>query len=1080
MKKLGLILVLLLLTDCINKKSDVALLFSKKINTYTKVNFKNNISDDTTYNIVNYLYYYNGGGVAIGDINNDSLPDIYFVSNRGENKLYLNEGNLKFKDITASASVKGSSDWNTGVTMVDINNDGLLDIYVCAVTGLLDFKGHNELFINNGDGTFTEKSSAFGLDFKGYSTQAYFFDYDKDGDLDTYLVNHAVHTKTSHGPALIRKKRSGLVGDVLLRNDNQKFNNISEESNIFGGVNGYGLSASIADFNNDGWDDIYVCNDFHEDDYYYLNNQDGTFKESLASNFAYTSRFSMGSDAADINGDGYQDLITLDMLPDNEKVLKESDGDVSYDIQTFLIEQGYHKQYARNMLQMNTDSNYFEETGLYNNIAATDWSWAPLIADFNQDGHQDLFISNGIYKRPNNLDFMRFIANSFKNKPKNRSKNDWLINSLKEMPEGKAPNHIYEGNSKTFVKRTGEWIDNTPTLSNGAIYADLDLDGDLDIVTNNLNDYAAIYENNTNVSKNYIKLKFNYSVNNRYGIGTKAILYSKDKKQSKQLFLSRGFISSVEPKLHFGLGNETVIDSLLIIWPDNTFQKINNPEINQEINIKHTIGNLIYNYQNNTKKNTIFNKTELINYIHSEDDYNDFNHEKLIPYKVSTSGPALATGDINNNGYKDIFIGNSSGKKAQFYINNGVKFTQISIPEIENDSLSEDTDAIFFDIDNDKDLDLYVVSGINSKRNSTDENDRLYINEGKRHFVKSKGNIPDNLMNGSCVKAYDYDNDGDVDLFIGNRSDPNDFGAIVNSFLLNNNGKGKFLIDKQFSLKSKVTDAVWEDLNNDGIKDLIVSTEWDTPKIYINKNGVLKEKSVNQALNGLWQTVTTYDIDSDGDQDIVLGNWGLNIKFQASKETPLNMYHSDFDNNGKKETVLAYNIDGTYYPVNSKDELSSQMNYISKKFVNYKEYANQPIEKIIGAEKLTKADLYKVHTFASGYLINNNGNFEEFVKLDTPFQLSPIMSFLKIYDNQLLVAGNFYGLNTYHGIFNSNNGYLIYQDSTKENFQYKKAIYLGLDLYKNQTRKMAIIKIKNKNLLLTLQNNDSLKTYYFK
>jgi len=1065
-----------------DKKNKSSLLFSKKHHTYTNVFFENKISDDPTYNIVNYLYYYNGGGIAVGDINNDNLPDVYLVSNKGENKLYINQGSLQFKDITESAGIKGTSDWNTGVTMVDINNDGFLDIYVCAVTGYLDFKGHNELFMNNGDGTFTEKSKEFGLDFKGYSTQSYFFDYDKDGDLDTYIVNHAVHTKSSHGPALIRKKRSDFVGDVLLRNDNQKFTNVSKEANIYGGANGYGLSASIADFNNDGWDDIYVCNDFHEDDYYYVNNQDGTFKESLASYFSYTSRFSMGSDVADINGDGFQDLITLDMLPNNEKILKESEGDVSNDIQTFLLKQGYHRQYARNMLQLNINGNYFIETGLYNNIAATDWSWAPLIADFNQDGYQDIFITNGIYKRPNNLDFMKYISNSFKNKSRNKSKDDWLINSLKEMPDGKVANQIFEGNSNRFINRTGDWIDNTPSLSNGAVYVDLDLDGDLDIITNNLNDFTTIYENNTDNSKNYLKIKLNYTKKNKKGVGSKAVVYSGGKNQLKQLFTSRGFISSVEPKLHFGIGKDTIIDSLLIVWPNNTYQKIINPSINKEIEIEYASNNPTFNYK--TKFNEpIFKKENIINFVHQEDNYNDFNYEKLIPYKISTGGPAIAIGDINNDGFEDLFLGNSSGNKPQLFSNNGKILKKIKIPEIEKDSLFEDVDAVFFDADNDSDLDIYVISGINSKRDSIYENDRLYLNNGKGNFTKVKNNIPNNYLNGSCVKPYDYDNDGDIDLFIGNRSNPNDFGATVNSYLLNNDGKGNFSIDQSFSLNSKVTDAVWDDLDNDGTKDLIISTEWDAPKIFINKNGALKIKPNNQKINGLWQTVITFDIDSDGDKDILLGNWGMNNKFNPTEEFPLHMYHSDFDNNGKKETVLAYAINNKYYPVNSKDELSGQMSYISKKTEQYKDYVNQPIEKIIGIEKIAKANLNEIHTLSSGYLVNNNGNFEEFVEFDSSLQLSPIKAFLNYPPNEsskiLLVAGNFHDLPTYHGIFSSNQIFLISQDSTKH--FYKKANNnLGKYLYKSQTRKMVILNIKNKKILIALQNNDSIKTFSFK
>ena len=448
---------------------DKPFLLNKLSEKISGIDFKNILTEDLEHSIINYIYFYNGGGVSAGDINNDGLPDLYFVSNQGENKLFLNKGNLTFEDISKKAKIDSASDWNTGTTMVDINNDGFLDIYVCTVSGLLDFKGRNELFINNGDNTFTERAQEYGLDFEGFSTQAYFFDYDKDGDLDVYIVNHATHTITSHGKASLRNKRAPFVGDVLLKNNNGKFTDVSEKAKIFGGVNGYGLSASIADFNNDGWDDIYVCNDFHEDDYYYINNQDGTFREELKKSFSTISRFSMGSDVADINGDGFQDLITLDMLPNDERVLKETEGDdAMYNMQEKLRKQGYKDQYSRNTLQINEKGDYFYETALLNNVADTDWSWSPLFADFDNDGHQDLFISNGINRRPNGLDFKKYVSSTFKQKSEAESL-DWLFKSINEMSSGKVTNEIYKGNSNTIKKKTGSWTDLKPSLSTGAI-----------------------------------------------------------------------------------------------------------------------------------------------------------------------------------------------------------------------------------------------------------------------------------------------------------------------------------------------------------------------------------------------------------------------------------------------------------------------------------------------------------------------------------------------------------------------------------------------------------------------------------
>ncbi|BAO76730.1 VCBS repeat-containing protein [Winogradskyella sp. PG-2] len=1041
------------------------------------IDFANLVSEDAEHSIINYIYYYNGGGVASGDINNDGYPDLFFVSNTGDNKLYINKGDLKFEDISEKANISGEASWQTGVTMVDINNDGLMDIYVCAVSGLLDFTGHNELFINNGDGTFTEKAKDYGLDFEGYSTQAYFFDYDKDDDLDVYIVNHAVHTTLSHGRADLRYKRAPLVGDVLLNNSNGKFTDVSEKANIFGGVNGYGLSASIADFNNDGWDDIYVCNDFHEDDYYYLNNQDGTFKESLGEAFSTISRFSMGSDATDINGDGYQDLMTLDMLPKNERVLKETEGDdAMFNMQVHLKKLGYKDQYSRNMLQLNNSGDYFEETAFLNKVADTDWSWSPLFADFNNDGHQDLFISNGILRRPNGLDFKKYVSSAFKG----RTQEDglkWLFNSINEMTSGKVTNEIFEGNSKNFKSKTGVWIEDKPNLSNGSIYIDLDRDGDLDIVTNNFGETAGLYENTINGSKNYIALDFEYKGQNIEGIGLKAIVYNNGKHQLKQLFKSRGFLSSLDSNLHFGLNEASSIDSIQIIWPNNEYQTIINPEVNKNLVIRYASKNESYNYNYLLDSKSTFKKENLIDFTHKEDNYNDFVEEKLIPYKISTFGPALAKADFDGNGFEDIFIGNSSGEASKLYLNSGSKFTRSSQPVFEDDIVYEDNDAVFFDADNDGDIDLYVASGINESKNKIYLEDRLYINE-KGVFTKSENQIPVNPLVTTTINALDYDSDGDIDLFVGNLADANDYGKRVSSNLLVNDGKGNFSIDSNFELSSKVTSAFWKDINGDNVKDLLISTEWDAPKLYINNNGKLKLIEIPKSLNGLWQSICTFDMDNDGDQDILLGNWGLNTKFNLNFDGPLIMYHSDYDENGVPETLIAYNKNGKYYPMNSKDELAAQMNVINKIYKNHKSYAGKTIEEVMTKGSISLATKYEAHTLASGYLRNDNGSFTEFVEFENDFQLAPITSFSEIVLNnekQLLVGGNSYRVNTYHGSYSSLKGLLV-----KDESNYQSVSNYGMEAFNKQIKQIETIKMKNKNLVLILSNNDVLKVYSYK
>ena len=1043
----------------------------------TGISFQNQLTEDEAHSIINYIYFYNGGGVSVGDINNDGLPDVYFVANQGYNKLYLNKGNLQFEDITEKANVGGSSDWNTGATMIDINNDGLLDIYVCAVSGLLDFKGHNELFINNGDGTFSEKSAEYGLDFEGYSTQAYFFDFDKDDDLDVYIVNHAVHTNLSHGPASERNNRRPFVGDVLLQNNEGKFTDVSEKAGIFGGVNGYGLSASIADFNNDGWDDIYVCNDFHEDDYYYINNKNGTFTEKLSSAFSTISRFSMGSDVSDINGDGFQDLIALDMLPNDERILKETEGDdVMLNMQINLKNLGYKDQYSRNVLQMNVDGDFFYETAFLNGVADTDWSWSPLFADYDNDAHQDLFISNGILRRPNDLDFKNYVSNTFKRYGQAKGL-QWLYKSIDQMPSGKVPNQIFSGNSNRFSEKTGSWIAKNPSLSNGAVYVDLDLDGDLDIITNNVNDFATIYENTTNASKNYIAIKLNYIKENKEAIGAKATLYFNQKKQLKQVFKSRGFLSSVESKLHFGLDTIGKIDSLEIIWPNQKRQVEKNLAINQLHTISYKpIENAITFPIENTKK-AYFSSENLINFIHKEDTYNDFFATKLTPYKVSTLGPAIAVGDVDKNGFEDVYIGAASGKPSELYLNTGTKFIKSSQKAFEMDAEFEDNDAVFFDADGDGDLDLYVASGIHSQRDKNFEIDRLYINSNGK-FTKSSKQILTNPLNTSSVAAYDYDGDGDEDLFVGNLSNPDYFGAFVNSTILKNNGKGVFEADKNFIISGKITAAVWMDINNDNQKDLLIASEWDAPKIYINTKGILTMQKLPKNINGLWQSITAFDIDNDGDLDIVLGNWGENNKFQKFLNKPIRMYHGDLDQNNSKETLLAYAIGEEYFPVNSKSELASQMNFISKKFVTHKDFASQNIEKIFTKEMLDKAQKHEIHTLASGYLVNNNGNFDAFVPFDIAFQLAPIHSFTKLEiqgKNHLLISGNSEKTNNYHGNYTSLKGILA---RTKKDYEFVNR--LGIEPFKKQIKETTVVQMKDKNVLFVLVNNDTLKTYTFK
>ncbi len=669
MSKKGIILCLAMLLLACNQNE---LLFKNPSSQETGLSFKNTITPTDELNILDYLYYYNGGGVALGDINNDGLLDVFLSANQEKNKLFINKGDLQFEDITSKAGVAGNSSWNTGSVMGDLNGDGLMDIYVCAVVGVNGFYGYNELYINNGDETFTESAEKYKLDFDSYSSSAAFLDFDLDGDLDIYLLNHAIHTQESFGKAALRYKRNDQTGDKLLRNDGGTFTDVSESAGIFGGINGYGLGISVADFNQDGFPDIYVGNDFHEDDYYYINNGNGTFSNKLKDYFGHTTRFSMGNDVADINHDGLPDIISLDMLPEDEVVLKTSEGDDNIQIQKLRTQKfGYHYQFTRNMLYVNQENSSYLETALLSGIAATDWSWSSLFADFNQDGEQDLFISNGISKRPNDLDFIKFVSNEQIQKKIDNTK---LVDqkALQMMPSGEAHNYIFKGTKNLeFEDKSGHWISNKKGVSGATALGDLDNDGDIDLVVSNINEDVSLYINQTNEKENYLQLKFEYTAPNTFGIGAKVYAYHQGKLQFKELYTVRGFQSSSEPIVHFGYGDIQLVDSITIIWPNKTYQTMKNIAVNQRLIISPE-DTKPFDYKSLLKQATpTFKKIANnlgIHFTHVEDNYTDFNRQKLIPYQTSDRGPAIAVGDLNNDGKEDIYFGGSKFTPAKFFL----------------------------------------------------------------------------------------------------------------------------------------------------------------------------------------------------------------------------------------------------------------------------------------------------------------------------------------------------------------------------------------------------------------------------
>jgi len=1074
------LLYICILIFTIGCKQNSGELFVKLSADDTGITFENTLTETKDLSILDYLYFYNGGGVAIGDINNDSLPDIYFSGNQVKNKLYLNKGNLQFEDITKNAGVEGNSSWNTGAVMGDVNGDGLLDIYVCAVVGLNGFNGYNELFINQGDATFKESAAEYGLNFESYSSSAAFLDYDLDGDLDMYLLNHAIHTQDSYGNAHIRHKRIYETGDKLLRNDNGKFVDVSEEAGIYGGVNGYGLGIAISDFNQDGYPDLYIGNDFHEDDYYYLNNGDGTFKESLKEAFGHTTKFSMGSDVADINHDGLPDLISLDMLAKDETTLKSSEGDDDIQIQKMKTETfGYHNQYTRNMLSINQPNGKFLETALQSGVAATDWSWSALFGDFNQDGEQDLYISNGIPKRPNDLDYINYISNeNIRLKINNTNLVDQK--ALKMMPSGFIGNMIFKGAKNfQFIDESKYWIAQDTIISGATAYSDLDNDGDLDLVTNNLYSKAEIQENTTNSKNNWLKIKLKFTEKNKFGIGTKVFSYNNGIQQFKEMYTVRGFQASSEPVIHFGYGELNTIDSLKIIWPDKSYQTAKNITTNQTLYLSPD-KNHPFDYATlHPKQKLFFEKTSDnlgINYTHVEDAYSDYLRQKLIPYQMSDRGPAVSVGDLNSDGKNDIFFGGAKYIPSQIFIQGDSTFQLEIQKEVIKDSIKEDIASLIGDFNDDGKNDLIIGTGGADFFNEMKPLTNSYFVANNNTFYKK--DFPKTYENVSVLLKLDYDHDKDEDIIVCNQSISADYGNNPNSYILNNEYGNFNIAENLFEHLGMVTDAIVTDFNNDGWEDILFVGEWMSPRFFQNNEGVFTEIFLleNNNINGLWQSVVSFDIDDDGDQDYLLGNWGLNTKFSTSPKHPMKMYYGDLDKNGATETIVSNYRNGKDYPVDGLKELSGQLVSLRKKFNDYKSFAGKSMEEILDENMSSNAEILEVHTLSSGYLSNNNGRFS-FIPFSYELQLAPILSFLEHDFNddgktEVLAAGNYFGVKPYHGRFDSFPGALI----SKHN-NVTLANEIGLDLLGKSIRAMNIINLNNNEYILFTFNNEAAEVY---
>lgn len=1015
----------------------------------TGVTFANELRETPELNIITYLNYYNGGGVAAGDIDGDGLPDLYFTSNLGSDRLYRNLGDFRFEDVTERAGVGGARGWKSGVTMADVNGDGHLDIYVSTVSHLT-LRGGNVLYLNDGDGTFTDRTAQFGLEHVGYSTQAAFFDYDGDGDLDMYLLNHSTHEQRGATFNPQRGVRHALAGDRLFRNDGNRFVDVSEASGIFGGVEGYGLGVVVSDLNLDGCPDLFIANDFHESDFLYLNNCDGTFTESIATAMGHTSLSSMGVDAADFDNDGRPDVVVLDMLPEREEILKSAAGAEDFSVYHLKLRAGYHPQFARNTLQLNRGGGRFSEVGLLAGVYATDWSWAPLFADLDNDGHKDLLVTNGISRRPNDLDYISYVADrSVQAALEDGISEDLLKTLLEKMPRVPLANYAYRNNGDlTFTNVADAWGLAEPGFSTGAVYVDLDDDGALDLVVSNINAPAWIYRNRArDVSGNHsLGVRLRGAGPNTAGIGAKLIVHQGGTMQLLEQMPTRGFQSSVEPRLHVGLGAAPRIDSLVVIWPDRRYQVLRDVAVDRTVTLSQEEAAGRYAYGGQRERQGLFEDATArlsLDYRHEENTFFDYNREPLIPHQLSTEGPALAVGDVNGDGLDDLYVGGAKWQAGQLLVQRpDGGFRRTNGATFQADSLSEDVDATFFDANGDRVPDLYVVSGGNEFWGEQEPlRDRLYLNDGQGVFHRSEDGLPAFFQNGGCVVAGDFDGDGHDDLFVGSRVVSRQYGLVPRSYLLRSDGTGRFrdvTLERAPALAEAgmVSSAAWVDYDGDGKLDLIVTGEWMPVRVFRQEDGRLVDRTAEAGFagtNGWWNSVTVVDLRGNGRPDLVLGNLGLNSYLRASREEPARLYVHDFARNAGLQQILTFYQNGVSYPLASRDELIRVIPRLADRYPTYADFGASRIEDLFPASELRQAEVREAYQFTSSVALNSGDGTFELRALPVEAQFAPIQASLPgDFDGDghmdVLVAGNFFGVPPVRGRYDASYGLLLRGD----------------------------------------------------
>lgn len=1087
MKKIYSLLLLSFLVSCnetVNKEPQFELLTAKT----TGINFNNDLVSTDVFNVYKYRNFYNGGGVAIGDINNDGLQDIYLTSNLNENKLYLNKGNFTFTDITITANVGGSKAWSTGVSMVDINADGFLDIYVCNSGDVEGDNKQNELFINNTDGTFTEKAVEYGLADLGYSTHASFFDYDKDGDLDVYLLNNSYQAIGSFNLTKNeRPKRDILGGDKLFQNQGNYFVDVSEKAGIYGSIIGFGLGITVSDVNNDGWEDMYISNDFFERDYLYINQKNGTFKEQLTASLNSISGASMGADAADINNDGYNDIFVTEMLPKEYARLKTVTTFEDWNKYQYNVKNDYYHQFTRNMLQINNQDTSFSEVGRFSGVEASDWSWGALLFDMNNDGLKDLFIANGIYKDLTNQDYLRYVSNEEVLQSLVIDNKVDFKKLIDIIPSNKVKNHAYINKGNLTFNRENNGL-NTEGFSNGAAYGDLDNDGDLDLIVNNVNMPLFVYKNNLDkTATKYLKVILKGEGLNTNAVGAKVKLATKTATYFLEQQPARGFQSSMDNRPNFGF-KETDSLTLTINWPSGKRTQLQNIEVNKTLTLFEKDAQTVVKKEGIVTQDIFTKNSNTIQFVHKENNYIDFNVDRLLPFMRSAEGPKMAVADVNNDGTEDLFIGGSKNNIASLFIQKNTTFIKKEKTTFNNQRAAEDAESIFFDADNDGDLDLYVCSGgVETSKYSANYLDKLYFNDGAGNFTLSDQKLPTTTQyhSSSSVVVADIDNDNDLDLFVGERTIPNAYGMPGSGFLLINDGTGKFTeqsasLAPEFKNLGMITDAIFIDINKNGYKDLVIVGDFMGVEVFENQQGKFK-KNKNNALSNLkgwWNTIEKSDLDNDGDFDLILGNHGLNSRFKATPKNPIKLYVNDFDKNGFLDPVLSFtNTDGKEYPYALRHNLVDQLKYLSKKFPDYESFKSATIQDIFTPEQLQESTTLKANTLGSVILFNEGAFIFTVQKLPLETQFSPIYAiatsdFDNDGDQDILLGGNLDGVKPEFGRYDASFGnYLENKGNRVFKFHQK-----GKGLKVNgQIRDLKVLK----NKVFITKNNDSLEVYNY-